>query len=147
MNTYNNSKQDYQMHKTTCSKCGGVAEVPFKPTGEKPVLCRDCFGKKRGDNNDRRGRRDDHGRGRDFGSDRRSAPSVDFSVVTERIDLLHKKIDKIMKALDIKEPFQTKDVFRAHKEELKPKIPKRAPVEEGALKEAVEKILPKKSEE
>ena len=32
-----------EMHKTSCSRCGAETEVPFKPTGEKPVYCRDCF--------------------------------------------------------------------------------------------------------
>jgi CxxC-x17-CxxC domain-containing protein len=27
----------------TCDNCGRPAYVPFKPTGSKPVLCRDCF--------------------------------------------------------------------------------------------------------
>jgi CxxC-x17-CxxC domain-containing protein len=32
-----------EMHKATCSDCGKECEVPFKPTGDKPVRCRDCF--------------------------------------------------------------------------------------------------------
>jgi len=28
-----------------CSECGKDTTVPFKPTGRKPVLCRDCFQK------------------------------------------------------------------------------------------------------
>ena len=32
-----------EMFQATCSSCGKVAEVPFKPSGEKPVYCRDCF--------------------------------------------------------------------------------------------------------
>jgi CxxC-x17-CxxC domain-containing protein len=32
-----------EMFKATCSNCGGVAEVPFQPRGDKPVYCRDCF--------------------------------------------------------------------------------------------------------
>ena len=32
-----------ELFKTTCSQCGGVAEVPFQPRGDKPVYCRDCF--------------------------------------------------------------------------------------------------------
>lgn len=32
-----------EMFQATCSQCGGVAEVPFKPSGDKPVYCRDCF--------------------------------------------------------------------------------------------------------
>jgi CxxC-x17-CxxC domain-containing protein len=31
------------MHKAICSKCGKACEVPFQPTGNKPVFCRDCF--------------------------------------------------------------------------------------------------------
>src|SRR6266481_6103873 len=31
------------MFKTICSNCGKECEVPFKPTGEKPVFCRECF--------------------------------------------------------------------------------------------------------
>lgn len=31
------------MHKATCSKCGNQCEVPFKPTGERPVFCSNCF--------------------------------------------------------------------------------------------------------
>ncbi|MEK0325624.1 MAG: CxxC-x17-CxxC domain-containing protein [Nitrosopumilus sp.] len=36
------------MHKITCSECGKEAEVPFKPSGDRPVYCKDCFSKKRG---------------------------------------------------------------------------------------------------
>ena len=32
-----------EMFSATCSQCGGVAEVPFQPRGDKPVYCRDCF--------------------------------------------------------------------------------------------------------
>ncbi len=36
-----------EMFKATCSQCGGVAEVPFQPRGDKPVYCRDCFATRR----------------------------------------------------------------------------------------------------
>jgi CxxC-x17-CxxC domain-containing protein len=36
-----------EMFKATCSQCGGVAEVPFQPRGDKPVYCRDCFSSRR----------------------------------------------------------------------------------------------------
>ena len=32
-----------EMHKATCSDCGKECELPFKPTGDKPVRCRECF--------------------------------------------------------------------------------------------------------
>jgi CxxC-x17-CxxC domain-containing protein len=36
------------MHRATCSACGEECELPFKPTGEKPVFCSNCFGSKSG---------------------------------------------------------------------------------------------------
>lgn len=36
---------DRQMFRATCSKCGKDCEVPFKPSGSKPVFCSDCFEK------------------------------------------------------------------------------------------------------
>lgn len=36
--------------KATCATCNRVCEVPFKPTGDRPVYCSDCFSKrKKGD--------------------------------------------------------------------------------------------------
>ena len=32
-----------QMFPATCAACGKSTEVPFKPTGSRPVLCRECF--------------------------------------------------------------------------------------------------------
>src|SRR3989344_8180600 len=34
-----------EMTKVTCSECGKETEVPFKPTGDRPVYCRECFAK------------------------------------------------------------------------------------------------------
>lgn len=32
-----------EMHEVTCSNCGKPAQVPFLPTGTRPVYCADCF--------------------------------------------------------------------------------------------------------
>lgn len=67
----NNRSDRPQMHQAVCDECGRNCEVPFKPSGGKPIYCSDCFKSKGGD--DRRGgrrddRRDDRGSGRrDFG--------------------------------------------------------------------------------
>ena len=29
--------------KAVCAECGKECEVPFRPTGDRPVYCRDCF--------------------------------------------------------------------------------------------------------
>ena len=37
-----------EMHKATCSECGKECEVPFKPSGDKPVYCKECYAKRKG---------------------------------------------------------------------------------------------------
>ncbi|HEX3016185.1 MAG TPA: zinc-ribbon domain containing protein [Desulfobacteria bacterium] len=32
-----------QMYPAVCASCGAETEVPFQPTGDRPVYCRDCF--------------------------------------------------------------------------------------------------------
>ena len=43
-----------EMHKATCAECKQECEVPFKPNGEKPVYCKDCYAKQKdsGSSND-----------------------------------------------------------------------------------------------
>lgn len=36
------------MHRATCAECGSDCEIPFRPTGDKPVYCRACFEKRNG---------------------------------------------------------------------------------------------------
>jgi CxxC-x17-CxxC domain-containing protein len=36
-----------EMFSATCSGCGREAQVPFRPTGDKPVYCSDCFSTRR----------------------------------------------------------------------------------------------------
>ncbi len=33
------------MHSAICGKCKAECEVPFKPTGKRPILCNSCFKK------------------------------------------------------------------------------------------------------
>jgi len=57
----------------TCAKCGKECQVPFKPTGGRPVYCSDCFEKQSGGGSSNRKRNDRHGRGRnDFNGDGRN---------------------------------------------------------------------------
>lgn len=36
-----------EMYPAVCAQCGMETRVPFKPSGERPVYCRDCFTKNR----------------------------------------------------------------------------------------------------
>ena len=41
------SDDDREMHKVTCADCGKKCEVPFKPSGDRPVYCKECYRKHR----------------------------------------------------------------------------------------------------
>ena len=36
-----------EFFEATCGSCGKPARVPFKPRGDRPVYCSDCFGQQR----------------------------------------------------------------------------------------------------
>lgn len=36
-----------EMHDVICSDCKKETQVPFKPTEDRPVYCRDCYQKHR----------------------------------------------------------------------------------------------------
>jgi len=72
------------MHHAICSDCGNDCEVPFKPSGTKPVLCSSCFAQQRGEEPRSFSRRDrefsapTNRRERDF-----SAPKTMFKAVCQ----------------------------------------------------------------
>ena len=35
------------MHKAVCADCKKECEVPFKPKGDRPVYCKECFSKRK----------------------------------------------------------------------------------------------------
>ncbi len=35
--------QQREMHDVTCAACGIQTQVPFRPSSDRPVYCRDCF--------------------------------------------------------------------------------------------------------
>ena len=72
-----------EMFDTTCDKCGKRCQVPFKPTGSKPVFCSDCFRQNEGEN----------GSSSRFES-RTSAPSSD------QLNIINAKLDKIIQILE-----------------------------------------------
>jgi CxxC-x17-CxxC domain-containing protein len=74
------------MHEAICASCGKTCEVPFRPTGEKPVYCDDCFAAQGGRSN----RRPTYNRGGGHGSD-----------LSQAIAQVNAKLDKIMAALKI----------------------------------------------
>lgn len=39
--------QDRETFSVVCAACGQQATVPFRPTQDRPVYCKDCFSKRR----------------------------------------------------------------------------------------------------
>ena len=64
-----------EMHEIRCDECGRRSEVPFKPTTSKPILCGECF----------------------KGVSKKSSGNS-----SNALQEINRKLDKIMKALDIK---------------------------------------------
>jgi CxxC-x17-CxxC domain-containing protein len=55
-----NNFRERSFTKVTCSDCRKECEVPFKPSGDRPVYCKDCFAKRkesRGEPRENRGDR------------------------------------------------------------------------------------------
>jgi CxxC-x17-CxxC domain-containing protein len=44
---FQNGREERQMYSTVCHACGAQTQVPFKPNGDKPVYCRDCYQSRR----------------------------------------------------------------------------------------------------
>ncbi|MBI4497620.1 MAG: zinc-ribbon domain containing protein [Chloroflexi bacterium] len=51
-----------EMYPAVCAQCGKETQVPFLPSGEKPVYCSDCFSARRSSADDSRGSRGGGGR-------------------------------------------------------------------------------------
>lgn len=79
-----------EMTKVTCSNCGKETEVPFKPTGDRPVYCRECFAKMGG--RDRRDNRDSRPPFRKLDDNRTRGPgnNVELSEINAKLDTLIK---------------------------------------------------------
>ena len=80
-----------QMFPAICSKCGNECQVPFRPSGDRPVFCNNCF-KTQGGGNDRpkfTPKRFDGNGNRDIGA-RASTPdySAQFASLNAKLDKL-----------------------------------------------------------
>ncbi len=66
-----NGFKERVLHKAICADCKKACEVPFKPSGERPVYCKDCFSKRK--------------RGGPFTAMSNNAPRADMSVQAPHI--------------------------------------------------------------
>lgn len=82
------------MYPAVCDQCGKQCEVPFRPTGDKPVYCNACFESKRGDS---------HGGGRfsprGFGGGQGKGGNSDE--LKKQLQTLNIKIDRLIQLTEI----------------------------------------------
>jgi CxxC-x17-CxxC domain-containing protein len=86
------------MFSATCAECGKPCEVPFRPTGDKPVFCSYCFGKNRA--NESAGGRDG---GKTF-APRQDFQKKDFGSQSSRSDL---NVLNVGQTADLKKQIET----------------------------------------
>jgi CxxC-x17-CxxC domain-containing protein len=122
------------MHKAICSNCGAECEVPFKPTGDRPVYCSNCF--KKGDNSGP-AKFGGNFKEQSFGGERRTfeKPGVPENrgndQLKSQLEMLNTKLDKILQALTA--------------EIVKPPVEKKAEPKKAKTPLAKVKAAPKKA--
>ncbi len=154
------------MHKATCSECGNSCEVPFKPTGSKPVFCNDCFrGSDQGRSNNRGHRRNDRGNKQMYEatcSECGNSCEVPFKPTgskpvfcsacfenndggtdssNKQFEILNDKLDEILKVL---KPTVIKDIL-LNKEKEDKKKPVKKTAKKGATKTKNKPAIKKKT--
>ena len=83
-----------EMHRAVCDECGKDCEVPFRPSGDKPIFCSDCFEKRDGGGSRRPSRRDSRGSG---------APKDNTNKqMLEQLSSLNSKLDRVLAVIEAK---------------------------------------------
>lgn len=134
------------MHRATCAECGNSCEVPFKPTGEKPVYCSTCFGSRQDSPMEHRSERRSSER---FDRPAPAAKPEHNHRLEEKLEAISVKLDKLMNILASKtaEPKNVVApvVVAEEKVVAKKTAPKKvAVVKAVAPKKAVKKVIKKK---
>ena len=92
------------LHKAVCSECNKTCEVPFRPTGEKPVYCNNCFNPAGG--SFRESKNNNHFPKRDFGSRDAYIPrsengTSNNEAVSKQLEILNTKIEQLARSIEV----------------------------------------------
>ncbi|MFA7191778.1 MAG: CxxC-x17-CxxC domain-containing protein [Candidatus Paceibacterota bacterium] len=157
------------MHKAVCDECQKNCEVPFRPSGDKPIYCSDCFGGKK-EGGDRAPRKDFGNRDArpSFGDrapraefSKPAAPANDntakqLSEISAKLDRLVSSIEKLTATPKVESnfvkvaPVVSAPKVEAKKVEAKKAAPtakapaKKAAPAKAALKAPAKKVVAKK---
>jgi len=93
---FRSDNRDRVMYKAVCAECGKTCEVPFRPSGDKPVYCSSCFESKR---------KTDGGSDR-FSKNKFSSQKTDFGSkgnndeLKKKLVMLNEKMDQLIKKVE-----------------------------------------------
>lgn len=96
-----------EMFEATCDQCGRRCEVPFRPSGNKPVYCNNCFSGQQGDQRpsfdrprqDRFEKRDSFSFGAPKAAQAPTVSTAQFEDLKRQISALHTKVDSLVTSL------------------------------------------------
>ena len=80
------SFEEKRSYKAVCDECGADCDVPFRPTGERPVYCRACFAPKKNADG-----------ATSYKEFKRSEPADDQ--VKQQLAMINTKLDALIKAM------------------------------------------------
>lgn len=153
---FGGERREVTMHEAVCGECGNTCQVPFKPSGDKPVFCNDCFASKR-DSRDDRGERSERGgdRREERGTKERyistprenkvEAKAFDNSGNEKTIGELKNQISEMNKKIESLTTLIQSNTNVSKKEVVKTEIGKVEKTEKvKAVKSAVKKVVAKK---
>jgi CxxC-x17-CxxC domain-containing protein len=119
--------EDRPMFETTCAKCGNRCEVPFKPNGEKPVYCKDCFGASKGESFGSKG---NNPFSKTFGSGKPDRSNENFEKLNAKLERILKLLEALGQKKEPAKEFVKKEVMK----EAAKEAPKREVVAEKPAK-------------
>lgn len=129
---------DKPMFPAECDACGNQCQVPFRPTGEKPVYCSDCFSKQAPDSG-----RNNRSEGR---SERRSEGSNNQDGMRKELATIQSKLDAILAVLNPSAlvKIEKKEKVAEVKKEVAPAKKEEAVVTKKEVAASKKEIVPKK---
>jgi CxxC-x17-CxxC domain-containing protein len=102
-NPKDRAPRENKSYPAVCSDCGKACDVPFRPDGVKPVLCRECYSKKAPATN-MAGSRDRFTPNEQRGHT--PAPAValaEINLITKQLSALEEKVNQILELIKVSE--------------------------------------------
>jgi len=102
------------MYDAICSECGKECQVPFRPSGEKPVFCSECFEKQNGGR--KRESRGGEFRGRDSRSDSgRRSGGMEVDKLMREMEKIDRKLERVLDLLNKQDMGTVRPVSKSKK--------------------------------